>query len=189
MSAQRGPTYQFQKPKGEQRLRELILYIASKCESDPYFGATKLNKILWLSDVTAYAQTGKPITGVEYMRVYNGPVPRRFLPVKEKMLDAKEIKERQQKIGGGTQNRIIALRDPNLSLFSAAEISQVDEIIGFCEGKSATDLSEMSHLCGWRMANFREGIPYEAIFLSEEGITDADKVRAKELIAEHGWIV
>jgi hypothetical protein len=33
-----------------QRLRELIVYISEKSEHDQYYGATKLNKILYHSD-------------------------------------------------------------------------------------------------------------------------------------------
>ena len=45
------------------KLRELILYVAERCENDPDFGALKLNKILFNADFIAYALTGKAITG------------------------------------------------------------------------------------------------------------------------------
>jgi hypothetical protein len=41
-------TYKFDEYNSDERLQELILYIAEKCEEDPTFGATKLNKILYL---------------------------------------------------------------------------------------------------------------------------------------------
>ena len=40
---------------------------------------------LWWSDFLAYAETGEPITGLEYMRLGNGPVPKRLMPVREDM--------------------------------------------------------------------------------------------------------
>ena len=72
------PTFNFHLPNGEAKLRELILYIANKA---PDFGAVKLNKTLVFSDFIAFYRFGVPITGVEYMRLPEGPVPRRMLPV------------------------------------------------------------------------------------------------------------
>ena len=54
---------------GEVRLLELILYVAEKCQDDPKFGATKLNKILWWADFLAYAQHGTPITQLSSVMV------------------------------------------------------------------------------------------------------------------------
>ena len=57
-----GLTYGEDDARGDERLGELILYVASKCTEDQLFGATKLNKILWRSDFRAYAKHGEPIT-------------------------------------------------------------------------------------------------------------------------------
>ena len=56
-------------PFNEQKFKELVIYIAGRCESDPYFGAVKLNKLLFFSDFFAYAKLGNPITGAEYMKL------------------------------------------------------------------------------------------------------------------------
>ncbi len=66
----------------EKRFGELLLYISKKCASDPKFGATKLNKILFYSDFLAYAQLGNSITGCEYQKLPHGPVPKRILAVR-----------------------------------------------------------------------------------------------------------
>ena len=52
----------------EGKFKELVLYIASRCERDPTFGAVKLNKELFFSDFWAYAEFGEPITGAEYIK-------------------------------------------------------------------------------------------------------------------------
>lgn len=38
------PTFSFPEMDPDRRLAELMLYLADKCERDPVFGATKLNK-------------------------------------------------------------------------------------------------------------------------------------------------
>lgn len=183
------PTYQFAHLRGEERLRELILYIAQKCGDDPGFGATKLNKILWNADMCSYAQYGEPVTGLEYMKLPNGPAPRRLLPVKTLMLEKGEIVEQPRAVGRRTQNRIIPMREPNLTMFSGRDIAMVDNAVEFLWGKTAVEVSAMSHGVAWRVAELQAGIPYEAAFLSDEGVTDYDRTRAAELIAQHGWDV
>ena len=65
------------------KFKELILYVCEKSATDPNFGATKLNKILFLSDFWAYAYCGRPITGVEYMKLRFGPAPEGVRPTVE----------------------------------------------------------------------------------------------------------
>ena len=128
-SKQDAPTFSFPEMDPDRRLAELILYIAEKCEHDPGFGAVKLNKILAFADFSSYFETGKPITGAEYMRLPQGPAPRRLLR------------------------------------------------------RSA---SSHTGLPGGVAAN-RESIPYEAVFLSDEDLTDYDRARTAELASERGW--
>ena len=44
VATERSGTYRLNDGKNEERLAELILHIANKCETDPTFGAIKLNK-------------------------------------------------------------------------------------------------------------------------------------------------
>lgn len=69
----------------EEKLRELILYIAYKSKADPRCGAVKLNKLLYYADFTAYRLLGRSITGAEYQHLQEGPAPRRGLPAQEKL--------------------------------------------------------------------------------------------------------
>ena len=55
-----------------QRFRDLMLYLAYRCRDADYFGSTKLCKLLYYSDYTAFAHTGAPITGAEYIRQAHG---------------------------------------------------------------------------------------------------------------------
>src|SRR5437763_14359378 len=81
--------------ENEQKFRELLLYISGKCATDPKFGATKLDKILFYSDFFAYANLGKPITGFAYQKLPTGPAARRLLPATKKMIRAGAIVEQE----------------------------------------------------------------------------------------------
>ena len=84
--------------------------------------------------------------------------------------------------GGRTQNRAVNLRAPNLSVFSAEQISLVDRIIEELWDLDAEAVSDLSHrMMGWRLADLNETIPYETVFISSEPLTETDVQRAREL--------
>lgn len=184
----RQPTFSFPEiVDGEARLRELILYISSQCEADSRFGAVKLNKILAFADFTAYFRRRRPITGVEYMRLPQGPVPRRLKPITADMERNHEVVMRTVQDGKFEQKRVVPLRQPNLNLFTAEDIAIVDETIRAFWGRTAKVVSEFSHGMAWKVASDRELIPYEAVFLSDEELTDYDIARTHELARRLGW--
>ncbi len=60
----------------------------------------------------------------------------------------------------------VALRQPSLALFSADEISLVDEMIEvICYQHSARSISEASHTRVWEAAHVGEEIPYSSAFI------------------------
>ena len=184
---QRQLTFDAYDSESDTRLREMILYIAHKCGDNSRFGAIKLNKVLFYADFYAYALTGRPITGSQYMRLQHGPVPARLLPVRNDMVTSGDIKVVHDQHFGFRQTRIVPLRPPQLDIFSATEVTIVNDVIDHLWEKSATQVSEESHLKPWQIAGHRGLIPYEAVFLSDEGATRYDELRAQELIREHKW--
>lgn len=181
---QRAPTFSVPIQNGEAKLRELILYVADRSQADPRFGAVKLNKILVYADFMAFYRTGTPITGVEYMRLPQGPVPRRMLPILAEMEQAHEVVVRTVQDGRYVQKRVIALRAANLELFTPVEISIVNEVIQAFWKKTATAVSEFSHGRAWKVAGDKGLIPYESVFISDDPPDAYDVARSEELAAE-----
>lgn len=173
----------------DEKLGEMIVYVATKCGDDPNFGATKLNKILYFADMISYLNYGEPITGTEYMRLGQGPVPKRLLPVRDVYQKNGDIGLAVKSYYGKEQHRVIAQRLANLDIFKPRDIAIVDEVIADLWDKNASDVSELSHGIAWRIAKEKESIPYQAAYLSDEGITKEDIERAQELISEYGWDV
>ena len=129
----------------EGKFKELILYVAQRSESDPSFGAVKLNKVLFLADVLAYAALNKPITGAEYFKLERGPAPRLMLPIREEMIRDNDIVMITRQSYGLPHDRIIAKRAPDLSEFTGHEIALVNDVIELEKDASGSDLSEMTH--------------------------------------------
>jgi hypothetical protein len=73
-------------PYREDKLAELVLYIAKQTRGDQAAGATKLNKYLYFADFSAVRRLGRPITGADYQKLRFGPAPRRLTPVRERLL-------------------------------------------------------------------------------------------------------
>ena len=153
----------------ETKLKELILYVASKCKNDPYFGAIKLNKILFYSDFSAYAKTGSPITGAEYGKYEHGPAPKRMKLIKRDLETSGDTYEYRVDITDiHHQRRLLACRKAREDLFTREELTIVDHIIETLWGKTATEVSQDSHrFAGWKHAKLGDAIPYTTVFLPE----------------------
>ena len=170
-------------PGDEEKLRELILYICLKSEGDRYFASTKLNKLLFYSDFFAYLYLGKSMTEQEYQALEKGPAPRQFVPIREKMIEEKELHIRESNSLGKTQKVPVALREPHLSRFNGDEIALVDDIIEQFWNMSATQISEKSHeFLGWKLMDKGQTIPYSiALIGRNRELTEQELLWAKEL--------
>jgi hypothetical protein len=156
----------------DDKLKELVLYIADKSADDPRFGKVKLNRLLFYADFIMFDRDRRPITGQEYMKLPKGPAPKRMLPVLRAMQSAGELRILKRKYFDKSQQRPIALRAADLSVFSAEEISVVDEVLPELWNVNATETSELSHrFIGWRLARERETIPYSTVYLSTRELT------------------
>lgn len=158
----------------ERKFAELLLYAAGRLADDPTGGAVKLNKVLFFAEFAHMRRHGRPITGAEYQKLKWGPAPRRLVPVRQQLLDTKTALMEEETYQGFVQERLIPLREPDLSLFTAEELAAVDQVVGELYGMSATDASLRSHdEVGWQMVEDRETIPFEAAFLRRSVLTDA----------------
>lgn len=155
----------------EKKLAELVLYVAMRSDGDRYFAATKLHKLLFFSDFMAYRDTGGAITWAEYQKLPYGPAAVRLLPVQSQLEEEGRAAVQQLGLGRLTQKKLVALRDPDLSLFTAQEISIVDQVIAHFWNCTATQISETSHtLPGWQLAGTGEIIPYETVCLPDDAV-------------------
>jgi hypothetical protein len=173
-------TFEFDSPDRALKLEELIAYIALRCENDPAFGKTKLAKILHFSDFTHYARFGRPITGVAYYKFPQGPLPKDMYSTVEA---SSKLAFVEREHFGRPQQRVITLRDPDLSLFSGTEIAVVDEMIDRFDLLSARDVSEVSHGIAWEVTVSRQPIAYELSLVESQPARGFDLRLAAELLA------
>jgi len=172
----------------EDKLAELILYVADKILTDPPGGATKINKILFFAEFSHMRAHGVPITGAAYQKLPQGPAPRHLVPIRDRLLEQGDAELRIDDYFGRPLHRIVPLRGPNLSYFSVDELRIVDQVVTALWGKTAGEVSEMSHQeMGWKMVEEGEDIPLPSAFLAKKAVaTDAIREHAQQLAEKLG---
>lgn len=151
------------------RFKDLILYISERLADDSTFGSTKLNKVLWFSDFEAYRSLGEPITGAQYMKNLYGPTAREFVPLLNELLRDDQVEIAKRVIAGHPQDVTSSKVSVDLDL-SEAELQILDSVIEDLRGKTAGEVSDLSHeqSPGWQLTDYQETIPYESALISTE---------------------
>ncbi len=181
-------TYKVHLVGGQDRLREMILYVSDKFRLAPRWGKTKLNKVLWRADFEAYAQRRVPVTGCPYVRLRNGPAPAEMVPVFAEMINADLVRLDYVGFGQGiTEERIVPNVAPNLRWFSHDDLSFIDEAVEHFWADTAAEVSEASHGLAWASREDNDPMPYELAFFSERGLTLELRSKLSALGSERGW--
>lgn len=164
-----------------------MIYISAQCAYDRTYGVTKLNKILWWSDIRSFGLLGRPITGSAYKRLPQGPVPDGLDELRSEMETMGEIAMSPQESYGRTRYRLVPLRKYDLGAFTGDEIAIVDEVIRENVGRTAAGVSRRSHGRMWEALPHLAKMPYESVFISDAKPTRYDIARTKELNRQFGW--
>jgi len=147
-----------------EKFKALVHYICHMADLDK-LGATKLNKILWYSDINFYINYGMPITGEVYKKEQWGPVPRDILRALDDLKKEGKLFVREKSFHGEIKKEYITLTEPDIGGFSTAEISLVAEVMHIiCHHYTARSISKKSHDIIWELAEIGEEIPYHAIY-------------------------
>lgn len=148
------------------KLRQLILYILSRCGGKPNFGETVLYKLLYFIDFDTYESLGKPMTGMNYIHQKFGPMPqlKQYQPVIQGMKENQEIKVFNQDYYGMTQKRYVALKNYKMDDFSGEEKELIDNVISHLSNLGARQIEEYAHGdIPWKSTHDNEIISYDLV--------------------------
>lgn len=173
-----------------EKFRELVLYISSQWKDAEYSGETKLNKVLWAIDTTAYDQLGSPVTGARYKRGQFGPRAYPYPPIIEDMQSEGILETKPEEVSDNhTQHRPVAKRPANMSLFSPEEKAIIDKWVAEFKDKSATWVRDWSHgFASWKLLSMDAEIPYNSIYwglTKSDDITSTDKKDAQKVVERY----
>lgn len=158
-----------------QKLKAVVHFICDKCPSDE-LGNVKLHKILYFADMLHFMHTGKPLTGVDYVKQRFGPTARHLSSVLSELSRDGVIRIESRDYFGFEKKAFIVLSQPVNLRLSNSETKLLDDVISFVCGKSAKEISELSHDAAWNAAALGERIPYAAAFgLQPVEVTDEDR--------------
>ncbi len=129
----------------EKKYKNAILFFAHKIRNGT-LGKLKLMKLLYFLDFDFFEKYGRSVTGDEYLRFENGPVPRQAEKMIKKML-GKEIKVSNRKvaIGYNDQQHIEPLSNFDLAVFSKEELLMLEETADKWEKFSGAEMKSASH--------------------------------------------
>lgn len=181
-------TFTVELPGGQDRLRQMILYVARRCSGARHFGLVKLNKIIWRADFESFAERGTPVTGRPYQRLQFGPAAKEMLQVHTEMLRTGLIEVSLRDFGDDmVERRTIALVDPILDHFDTKDLEYVDASIRRYWDKTGTESSDESHGVAWSSRQDRDPMPYESAYLSDEELGWPQRLRLAAMMYERGW--
>ena len=165
------------------KFKRLVHYIIWKAGKRDWFGATKLNKVLWFADARLHLLKGHSITGATYIREKYGPVPRQVMPIRAELEVERAIRiTKEDKL-----TRMVALSAPDMRGFDPEELKVVDYWIDHIDkDHTAGTISEETHDYSWEIAKMGEEIPLHALRVTRIKESTPEqrlrlKLRAKEL--------
>lgn len=157
-----------------QKLKDVVHYICAQCSQDE-LGNVKLHKILYFADMLHFLSSNKPLTGVEYQKQNFGPAARHLSWAVNELCKEGSIKVEKRDYFGFEKTDYFSLRQPSTSRFTNAEITLLNDVIEFVCERSAKEISELSHMEPWSVAELGETIPYYSAYgLIPSAVTDAD---------------
>ena len=144
------------------RLAAVLHYIVART-AGAGFGSVKLNKTIVAADREFFRRYGRTITGAtSFQKLQFGPVPNGVVVAAKALRAAGSLADQQVVTPAGTRQEMVALREPDLGLFSAEEVDVMNLAIAALERVSAGEASEQSHDALWDETGLGEQIPVAA---------------------------
>jgi hypothetical protein len=167
------------------KFKALVHYICDKAADPSVLGSVKLNKVLWYSDSIHYMLWGASITGETFIKRQHGPVPRHIVRAVHELVSEGKIARGRVDHFGFVKNEYVAIKDADVSMFTAAQIKLVDAAFEHvCLNHTARSISEETHGTIWEIATMGEEIPLSTVFASDVGeIDETDMEWAKAALA------
>jgi Protein of unknown function (DUF4065) len=158
--------------KNRNRLKQLILYIVEQMKDAPYFGETKLNKVLFRSEFAAFRDLGAVLTHYRYVKNKFGPTLSAYLPIVSEMEREGLLAWQVQQQGTREERRPI-LPDGvswDRRAFSKAEIDLVEEEVRRAFDQTARELSDEEHsTAAWFATRMGEQVSPELSLVEDPG--------------------
>ncbi|KRA61774.1 hypothetical protein ASD79_06605 [Caulobacter sp. Root655] len=168
-----------------EKFKEAILYLAASCPPEE-LGNVKLHKMLYFADMMYFLQEGRPLTGVDYLKQKFGPTARHLTSAVEELTREGRLRVDEVDYHGFFKKDYIVTAPFERHRLAEDELLLLDDVADYVRGKTARQISEISHNAAWEAAELGEVIPYfTALQLVPIEVTDADRTWALEAANAH----
>ena len=171
------------------KLIEAALYLGERSENDPYFGVSKLARLLYYSDCGAYILLGAPITGTTYLHFPHGPYPENWHQARARMEKTGAITVlRDSHAQGYHRYGLLTNRPANREMLAPEELEEMDAQLERFSAYSAAAIEDYSQYeAAWLATEDGQPMAYElagvaAPPLSQNSIRHGLKV-ANDIVA------
>jgi len=107
---------------------------------------TKMNKLLFYADFFHYSKTGYSITGLTYMAIQHGPVPKNYGSIYDRLLESGYIEIKEEEFDGFGGERLLCRNgDPDMHLFTPSERFAIETVTNKLGHLKTSDIVNVSH--------------------------------------------
>lgn len=168
-----------------EKFKEAILFLASYCPPEE-LGNVKLHKMLYFADMMNFLEEGRPLTGVDYLKQKFGPTARHLTSAVEELAREERLVVRENEHHGFFKKDYLVTPGFKPLRLAQREQALLRDVADFVRGKTARQISEISHNAAWEAAELGEVIPYfTALQLVPTEVTDDDRAWALETARAH----
>ena len=107
---------------------------------------TKMNKLLFYSDFLHYKKTGFSISGLTYMAITHGPVPKNYGSIYDRLYEAGYVDIEEVEIDDyGGEKFINHGHEPDMGIFSESERMAIEEVYRWLGSLKTMAIVNISH--------------------------------------------
>lgn len=163
-------------------LKALAHHMVHRYSGQPdQLGAVRLNKALWYTDVSAFKENGRSVTGEAYVKRQFGPVPQRIAQALDQLRAERRI-DIEEPAGLYDTRKFTSLTEPDRSVLTEEDRKRAEAVVDMVCNFTASEISDMSHNAIWDAARMGEEIPLYATLAANEGEITPEVI---EWAAEH----
>lgn len=165
------------------KLIEAALYLGERSENDPYFGVSKLVRLLYYSDCAAYILLGRPITGTTYLHFPHGPYPENWYQARLKMEQLGAVTVLRNRHAQGYHHYgLLTNRPADREVLAPGEIAELDAQLERFADYSAAAIEDYSRYdAAWLATEDGQPMSYELAGISAPPLSQNSIRRGREV--------
>jgi len=107
---------------------------------------TKMNKLLFYADFFHYSKTGYSITGLTYVAIKHGPVPKNYGSIYDRLSESGYVEMKEEEFEDFGGERLLCQNgDADMELFSSSERFAIETVAGKLGHLKTFDIVSVSH--------------------------------------------